>query len=303
MTNQSRLRTGLQRGATLVRVECAFLEEAVAPPCSLARRLRDQFLHDLPQPFAAVQFRRHRVQRQQRGQHLAAHAVSGGARDAQQAQLLVDAQAISGLDLDGGDAAAHEAAEPVARAGHQLLIGSRARGLDGAADSSAPLRDLQIGRSRQSLRVLARAVAGEDQVRVGIDQSRSEQAALPIDPLAATRRCARAAHVGDAIAIAGDRAVLDDRERPLVLACLRPRHRRNPRVFDDQHQRVRPGICTPRSRATWMASSYPASAWRRTPIAGSLVNTRSSRFAAAGVPSATITWPACSEYPMPTPPP
>ena len=51
------------------------------------------------------------------------------------------------------------------------------------------------------------------------------------------------------------------------------------------------------------ASSYPASAWRNTPIAGSLVRTRLSRFAAAAVPSATITCPACCEYPMPTPPP
>src|SRR6185437_5545857 len=36
---------------------------------------------------------------------------------------------------------------------------------------------------------------------------------------------------------------------------------------------------------------------------GSLVSTRSSRTRISGVPSATITCPACSELPMPTPPP
>ena len=36
---------------------------------------------------------------------------------------------------------------------------------------------------------------------------------------------------------------------------------------------------------------------------GSLVSTRSIFWAASSVPSATHTWPACSERPMPTPPP
>ena len=36
---------------------------------------------------------------------------------------------------------------------------------------------------------------------------------------------------------------------------------------------------------------------------GSLVSTRSIFSAASSVPSATVTWPAWSERPMPTPPP
>ena len=40
-----------------------------------------------------------------------------------------------------------------------------------------------------------------------------------------------------------------------------------------------------------------------TPRPGSLVSTRVKRSSMAFVPSATVTWPACSEYPMPTPPP
>ena len=54
----------------------------------------------------------------------------------------------------------------------------------------------------------------------------------------------------------------------------------------------RKGRSTPRSRAASIASGYPASAWRMTPVPGSVVSTRRSRRAAASVPSATTTMPA-----------
>src|SRR6266571_7209463 len=63
------------------------------------------------------------------------------------------------------------------------------------------------------------------------------------------------------------------------------------------------GSSSPCCRAHAIASSYPASAWRITPVAGSFHSTRSMRRAASGVPSHTITMPACWEKPMPTPPP
>src|SRR5208282_6822606 len=63
------------------------------------------------------------------------------------------------------------------------------------------------------------------------------------------------------------------------------------------------GIRTPVFAANSLASSYPASTWRITPIPGSVVSTRSMREAIMSVPSATVTCPACSEYPIPTPPP
>ena len=59
----------------------------------------------------------------------------------------------------------------------------------------------------------------------------------------------------------------------------------------------------PCSRAVSRAVSYPASACRATPMPGSFVSTRSRRNRISGVPSATITCPAWSELPMPTPPP
>jgi len=55
------------------------------------------------------------------------------------------------------------------------------------------------------------------------------------------------------------------------------------------------GRSTPRSRAVSMASSYPASACRMTPVPGSAVSTRSSRRSAMAVPSATATIPAWIE--------
>src|SRR5439155_1137092 len=51
------------------------------------------------------------------------------------------------------------------------------------------------------------------------------------------------------------------------------------------------------------ASAYPASAWRRTPVPGSVVSTRSRRSPISSVPSATTTMPAWIALPIPTPPP
>ena len=53
------------------------------------------------------------------------------------------------------------------------------------------------------------------------------------------------------------------------------------------------GILIPWRFAASMAISYPASACRTTPIPGSVVRTLSNLRAASGVPSATMTCPAC----------
>src|SRR5437879_892923 len=203
MADEPRLPAGLQRRPALVRVEGALLEKSVAAARPLARRLRNQLLDHGSQPIDAVRVRRHRVQGEQGREHFASRPAAGGARDAQEPQLLMDAQSVAGLHLDRGHAAAHQARESLARAGEQLVIGSRARGLYRAADSAARLRDPRIRRTRQPLRVL-------------------------------------------------------------------------------------PGA---------------AATLRGSPLAASPAAPRSSLLAPPGVPSATITWPACSEYPMPTPPP
>src|SRR5687768_11980041 len=63
------------------------------------------------------------------------------------------------------------------------------------------------------------------------------------------------------------------------------------------------GSLIPSRRAVSSAVSYPASAWRATPIPGSVVSTRATRSRARGVPPTTVTWPACSDVPIPTAPP
>src|SRR4029453_831344 len=84
-----------------------------------------------------------------------------------------------------------------------------------------------------------------------------------------------------------------------VTATVGPPDRRDlrPEVAERAHRLI--GIVTPEAAS----ESYPASTWRRTPIAGSLVSTRSIFCPASAVPSATHTCPAWMLRPIPTPPP
>ena len=74
-------------------------------------------------------------------------------------------------------------------------------------------------------------------------------------------------------------------------------YRRDLRYEDYYERYLRGGI------AARVIDAFPASTWRMIPIPGSLVSTRSILLAARSVPSATQTWPAWIERPMPTPPP
>jgi hypothetical protein len=109
-------------------------------------------------------------------------------------------------------------------------------------------------------------------------------------------------HAGRNIAIIGafrgdfrltffNAALLQDPERLLDRQGPNTRHPDCLRFTDNQLDPRIPGSRNPCSFAQAMAVSYPASACRQTPEAGSFHNTRSSRFAASGVPSARITTP------------
>src|ERR1019366_6726370 len=63
------------------------------------------------------------------------------------------------------------------------------------------------------------------------------------------------------------------------------------------------GMEMPWAFAWFSAAGYPASTWRSTPVSGSFASPRSSFCAASTLPSATLTWPAWIDLPMPTPPP
>ena len=182
-----------------------------------------------------------------------------------------------------------------------MVVRRGAGRLDGGEDAAARLRRVLVRRASEAHCELAGAVPCEQQVRVRVDESRGHQRSAGVDLLGArvarqlaARNLLRQLVVGpnerDLVTFHRDGAVLDDRERPLARCGLRTVHRRKACVPDREVDHgVSPGMCTPRSRATWMASSYPASACRRMPMAGSLVRTRSSRRAAASVPSATMT--------------
>src|SRR5205807_271036 len=81
---------------------------------------------------------------------------------------------------------------------------------------------------------LMRAVAGEEQMRVGIDQARRKQVALRVDRLVSRRRARGGPDVDDAIALAGDRAVLDQTQRRLAFRRLRAGHGGDARAMDQQ---------------------------------------------------------------------
>src|SRR5215211_7467628 len=190
-------------------------------------------------------------------------------------------------------------------------------GLAGRADSAAGGVELLIARSRCAKRELLHTVAAEAGVRVAVDETRdrAEAAAVELLDIAVHRpEVGHAPHADDAVSVGQDERVLDH----LDVAERAPSKRRAGaarrgellEIADQQaagpawaaHSR-KVGRSSSPSLAASSASSYPASACRSTPVAGSVVRTRSSRSAMSAEPSATTTMPAWIELPMPTPPP
>jgi hypothetical protein len=111
---------------------------------------------------------------------------------------------------------------------------------------------------------------------------------------------------GELALISGAPAVLSGPRAPIRVSCPSSgQSRPSPPASSPERRLVQDpcGTWTPFVFAQAIASSYPASACRMTPIPGSLVSTLSSRAAASFVPSATTTIPACRLIPIPTPPP
>ena len=230
------------------------LEERVASGCARRRGPRDQVLDHLAHPVLAIHPRRNGVQAEQGDHHVARRPTARLDAEPHQPQLVLQRQSVPRLHLDGGDAAPREPRQPLPGRAEQGAVARGARRRDRVADPAALFGDLQIRHSREPLRMLSRPIAGEDQVRVRVDEAGREQRSGAVHRLA-RRRSIRGADIDDLLAVAGHRAVLDHRQRRLAGARLRAGHRRHPCVAQDQHQRVRPGIFTPRSRATWIASS------------------------------------------------
>src|SRR4051794_2583169 len=275
----------------LVLVEGAALAEHIRPAGERRARVEHLAAHqvDVLVGFAGV-FRRHDVSTEER------HVVGELTRERQQPRLVVDVQAVPGLDLDvrGSRAERFVAQAPGVRP--ELVVARRTRGRDRRSD---PARLVALA-SHPGVE-LGGPIAREHEMRVAVDEPRQRGTAAGVDAwtVDALGHSAPRADPGDPLAVDRDRGVADDAERAVACRIVRDE------LADvlDEHYASAIGTRTPRSAATASARSYPASTCRRTPIPGSFVSTRSALRAASSVPSTTTTCPAWMERPIPTPPP
>lgn len=99
-------------------------------------------------------------------------------RDAQGAGLVVDGEAVAGLGLEGGGALAEGLGEVTGEVALQFRVARRARRGHRRTDTARA-----VGPSRHTGVELLRAVAREDQVRVGVDEARDHRPAARVDPI------------------------------------------------------------------------------------------------------------------------
>ena len=227
-------------------------------------------------------------------------------------QLGFQLEAVAGFHFDRRRAAREQRLESRARERRELRFRSAADIAHRFEDAAAGRGDGLVIEAQRAAFVIVQAGRAEDAVRVTIDEA-GKQDTGKLDRsygrsmLRPDRRFPTRAHPRDAIPIDQDCGVRQDlRVRHLApAACARrpPARHHLPRADEQCLQSgVLPSIIGRRRwwrRAVAIASGYPASAWRATPMPGSLVSTRSRRLPAAGVPSATMTCPAWRELPMP----
>ena len=147
---------------------------------------------------------------------------------AQHAALVLNGQAVAGLDLEGGDPFGHQCLESGEGGGHQLGLGRLAGGLHRREDSAARAGNVLVGGSPQAQLELVRPVAPMDEMRVAVDEARRDPPAVTGDGLPRVDGrglCART-HMGDPTIRGGHDSVLDE---PDILAG----HRQEPRARPD----------------------------------------------------------------------
>ena len=129
---------------------------------------------------AAGEFRRHGVCGQRRGAHRQRQFAAQAPRHGQAACFIGFAQAVAGLDFDGGHALGHQRPRAGCRAVEQFFIAGRAGGGHGGADAAASARDVFVAGALQSLLELGSAVAAVHQVGVAVHQPRCHQGAAQV---------------------------------------------------------------------------------------------------------------------------
>ena len=112
------------------------------------------------------------------GHHVGAEErrlLGGLPRDRERAGLVADGEAVAALDLDGRGALRPHLGDVPGDVGGELLVGRRAGGRDRGADAAGLVRS--PGHPGLELR---RAVAGEDEVRVGVDEAGDHRGAADV---------------------------------------------------------------------------------------------------------------------------
>ena len=180
----------------------------------LLRGRRDQLVDDLADimraPVALVGGKR--MEREKRRHHAHRFALAELVRELEQPQFALRVEAVSGLHFDGRAAAAHQRVEAGAALLEQLVVGGGFGLGDGRGDSAARFGDLLVARAGAAHGMLVGAVAAEDQVRVAVDQARSDPcAAERIDFLRAiTGEFGAFTDANDLSVGDSDRAIVDD---------------------------------------------------------------------------------------------
>ncbi len=166
-----------QDRARLIDVEGAAVTEDVGPLGLRRAGIEHRTAHHLDVGAAVVcVLRRHDVGAEERD------LVAEDVGDVDESRLAVNVERVARLDLDGGDAAGAQFAETLIRCATKFLTRRRTRGVDGSRDAAPVVRDTSHARLE-----LIGPLAGEDQVRMRVDEAGYDRAVLRVDPLVRRR--------------------------------------------------------------------------------------------------------------------
>ena len=185
---QAVVRGGAQDAAALVGGEDAVLAEDVAeagdPLAGHGRQLLVDDAGDIrvgPRVGAVAVLRRDGVRAEECRHQLDGPLAAEPADQVQQPQFRGDVQAVSGLGFRGRRAAGQHLSQAGPAAGQQLLVGRGARRSHRREDPAAGGQDLEIAGATGAELPLGLARAGEEQVRVGVDEPGRDEAASRVE--------------------------------------------------------------------------------------------------------------------------
>ena len=129
---------------------------------------------------AAGVFGRQRMRAEEGGAHRDAEGCAQAAGHAQLLALVLQRQAVAGLDLDGADAFVEQGLQAGSCEGKEFVLGRLARGLDGRHDAAAGLGHFFVRGARQPHGEFVGPLAAIDEVGVAVHQAGRGQGAAGI---------------------------------------------------------------------------------------------------------------------------